>query len=711
MSRVRRLAVGWALAFGWAAACPGWAPASTKAAYLHYLRALLLERQGSYADALQEYKQVVALDPSSSFIYAQAAELALQIGNTTQALELAQSFQELEPDNPKAYVLLGNIHWSLGDLQSARASFEGALKLKPGHPEALFALAKLLVPKDPKLARRHLEEYLKADPDNAPEVRYQIALLDHGQGKMEDARENLLKVIEEDPEFLQARFALAQIYELRRDTEAALSQYLEIASRDAQNANLLVHIGELHFIMGEPVRALDYLMQAKGIEPDHPGASLWLARLSELEQDFAAAASHLRASSQLSEDPALMLRLSYYLSQAGRLREAVAVLGDAHLKWPRNYEIAYFLALGHEDLKSPDKAIATLKKAVELKSGFREARFQLGALMERNGRMEEAEEVFRALLQEWPEDAPALNYLGYSLADRGLKLPEAEAFIRKAVKLDPDNGAYVDSLGWVHFKQGRMEEARKELEDAAAKLTTDDAVWEHLGETYLHFSQTEKAWHAFALSKALGPSNKGASARFAKLQGELPPETLNGLYLSFWKKASEDFDQLSSLALVEGRVAGRDFSLRGILTLRKGSALRLDILGPLWMPLFKLVLPEEGPFELDAQVEGVDPEVLSEAVRGGFEFFRNYLTGRLMEDREPAAHAGRSRKVVETADHEFFLAEDGLFPKSVREKGTGRRKLTVGDFRYTGTGFYPHALSLSGRGFSLTLKLQQVRFQ
>jgi len=95
------------------------------------------------------------------------------------------------------------------------------------------------------------------------------------------------------------------------------------------------------------------------------------------------------------------------------------------------------------------------------------------------------------------QDPEALNYLGYVYAEEGTKLDEAEALISKALEMDPDNGAYIDSLGWVYYKKGMFEEAREQLEKAQ-KLVGDDAVvYDHLGDAHFKvgsFDSAKEAW-------------------------------------------------------------------------------------------------------------------------------------------------------------------------------------------------------------------------
>src|SRR5262249_25638222 len=156
-----------------------------------------------------------------------------------------------------------------------------------------------------------------------------------------------------DSDSLPARYALAQVYEAERSTKAALGEYLEIAKLEPENAALLDHVGEIYVLEDDWDEAGKLFEQAKRLQPSDPSANHWLALRAEKQNDYNAASEYLKASAAVSDDAALNMRLSYYLTQAGRLKEAVAVLEAAHARWPQNDQVSYFLALGYDDLKRP----------------------------------------------------------------------------------------------------------------------------------------------------------------------------------------------------------------------------------------------------------------------------------------------------------------------------------------------------------------------
>ncbi|MDE2292533.1 MAG: tetratricopeptide repeat protein, partial [Elusimicrobia bacterium] len=473
--------LGLALALGAAAAAP--AAAAGKAAYQHYLKALLYSNQGQYPEAMREYDAALALDPESETVCEEAARLALQHGDNDRALQLAQRLVTLAPQSAEAEYLLGQVRWARGDGDEARAAFEQALALKPGYGDALFALGNLLSSQSPGDALKYLETYVAQNPDDASQALYQIALLQSRSGDDATAEETLKRAIASDPDDMDARSALGQLYESHHDTEAALGAYQDMLQRDPSNVELIDHVGEIYVLDGKADAAKAMFQRAKAVAPSHPGTCLWLALLAEDAGDFKEAARQVQDSAALPEDAALNLRLSYYLTQAGELKEAVAALEKAEARWPDNEEVAYFLGLGYDDLKETPKAEAMMERVLKLKPGHRDALFQLGALREKAGDIKGAEQAFLPLIQAHPNDAAALNYLGYSLADRGLELPAAEGYIRRAVALSPQDGAYQDSLGWVLHKEGRDQEALPgaaacaRLADSQAPAASPRAAW------------------------------------------------------------------------------------------------------------------------------------------------------------------------------------------------------------------------------------------
>jgi len=150
---------------------------------------------------------------------------------------------------------------------------------------------------------------------------------------------------------------------------------------------------------------------------------------------------------------------------------------------------AIWMALAQMDIrlrrwKDADDALAKADALTTKKEDRTYLLFLKGEWAERQKHYEPAEQFFRQALDVDPSNAMTLNYLGYMLADKGTRLTEALTLIRKAVELEPMNGAYLDSLGWAYFKLGENELAEENLRQAVERDQTDPTVHDHLGDLY-----------------------------------------------------------------------------------------------------------------------------------------------------------------------------------------------------------------------------------
>ncbi|HSM12818.1 MAG TPA: tetratricopeptide repeat protein, partial [Thermoanaerobaculia bacterium] len=277
-------------------------------------------------------------------------------------------------------------------------------------------------------------------------------------------------------------------------------------------------------------------------------ARLW-ARHGRVEEALgparAAAASEIASD---REDGTLLL--ARLLAELGRYDEALDTLGPADPRRPRlaALRVGVMIDAGREEAASAeverllaeapetdlrlgemyaererfDAAIPLLERAVAREPGSLEGAFRLAAAYERGGRIEDSVARFEEVLEAAPDFAPALNYLGYLWIDRGENLERALRLVRRAVRLDPDNGAYVDSLGWGLYRLGRHEEAVETLE-WAARLEPDDAtVLEHLGDALAAAGRIEGAADAYrrALESSGGESPSEAARKLERLRTE-----------------------------------------------------------------------------------------------------------------------------------------------------------------------------------------------
>jgi tetratricopeptide (TPR) repeat protein len=246
-----------------------------------------------------------------------------------------------------------------------------------------------------------------------------------------------------------------------------------------------------------------------------------LQRANQAEQATAAfAKAEANYEQSLLINPAhaiTYLRLAELLlgpvKDAGR---AVEILTEARRRFPDAPEIAYYLALAQREAKQTQQAVATFEEALheaELEDNeIVNARFYFnyGATAEQAGLYEKAADLFRKSIALDPANAAdAYNYLGYMWADHNLHMDEAEDMIKRALQIEPNNGAYLDSLGWLEFRQRKFDQALADLLRAAKNMTHDDpVVFEHIGDTYLKLNRVPQALEAWQKAMVLDPQNK-----------------------------------------------------------------------------------------------------------------------------------------------------------------------------------------------------------
>jgi tetratricopeptide (TPR) repeat protein len=194
---------------------------------------------------------------------------------------------------------------------------------------------------------------------------------------------------------------------------------------------------------------------------------------------------------------------------------------------PKDRAVYMTLAQMYGRLRRWPEAEEALDKAEQLSTKDEEKEgvsYLRGANYERQKKYDQAEDVFRKILAGDPQSAPTLNYLGYMLADRGVKLEEALGFIKKAVDIDPADGAYLDSLGWAYFKLGKFDLAEENLVKASQHIGADATVQDHLGDLYQKTGRLKLA--AAHWERALNEWNKTIAAEVdpndvAKVQKKL----------------------------------------------------------------------------------------------------------------------------------------------------------------------------------------------
>ena len=324
---------------------------------------------------------------------------------------------------------------------------------------------------------------------------------------MAEARAAIQKAREADPNNLEVRYQEINLLESEGKQAEAIGVLKEMISStvrksytpgEQQNRALLFErLGLLYRNNGQYKEASDSFHELGALGVDFgPRAAAQLMETWRAAKDWTKAVEEADAANKrFPKDRMVKLVRANILAETGKSELAASEL-KALLDGKSDREVYLSLAQIHDKGKNyveMGKAIDQAEKLSESAEEREGVWFTRGAMYEKQKKFDQAEGEFRKILTQNPENLGALNYLGYMLADRNVKLDEALTLIQKAVQKDPENGAYLDSLGWAYFRLNRFPEAESNLRKSIAKVPTDPTVRDHLGDVYYKQGKVKEA--------------------------------------------------------------------------------------------------------------------------------------------------------------------------------------------------------------------------
>jgi predicted Zn-dependent protease len=237
---------------------------------------------------------------------------------------------------------------------------------------------------------------------------------------------------------------------------------------------------------------------AKSLTPEDPEIDAYLVQAHLTARRFDRAEAIAREALVRDPDQPRMVRLrAQALLKAGKSAEANQLLEDGVAKNPESREFLIGLADLYADQKRTDDALRMLERARKTFGDDEPLTMRFANVYEGGGRLGDAEKELRRLMAEDPLNANAMNSLSYMLAEHNERLPEAVDLAQRALKVEPGNPAYLDTLGWALFKQGKVEEAAEPLGKAAAILTGNSVIQDHHGDVLAKRGRTAEALAAW----------------------------------------------------------------------------------------------------------------------------------------------------------------------------------------------------------------------
>jgi len=514
-------------------------------AYKNFAMASFHMAGGDYEKARDYLLETLKIEPDSIYLNKKMLILLQRLKEIKGAIEYARKCIELDPDDIEVRILSAETHSLAGDMESAIGDYEKVLKLDPEYRKVRMILTTILIrTRQFRAALEQLNTLIQQDPDSviANYYRGRIHLeLDNFQ----EAEKDYLRTLELNKSMEPALFDLASQYQLQKRYEEAaeiyerllgfypdnmvakerlISAYYKLGQEEKVDS-LIADIKE-NAKPGEPGRqtlGLIYLQHGRLDEsiteldlivaawPEDQKSRYYLALAYEENGDREKAIEHFM---QIKKGPAYYINsrihLAYILDDQKKPDEAIHILQEAIEVEKGKAELYLILASIFERRQEYRKAIEVIDKGLLQEAENIELIFRLGVILEKSGDKKRSIKQMRRVLEIDPGHADALNYIGYTFAEKGVRLDEALEMIQKALEIKPNSGYIIDSLGWVYFQKGLYEEALGYLERAFSIIPNDPTVAEHLGDVYRKKKEYQRSLEMYQKSISLKHQNEDA---------------------------------------------------------------------------------------------------------------------------------------------------------------------------------------------------------
>ena len=501
--------------------------ADLSCSYFYFLWGSHAEYGHRFEEALEAYEKALICDPGTAYIEKKLPVLLIKLGRTEEAAEWLKKAIERNPDDTSQYLLLAHLSIQQKNREEAIRLYREVLEREPDNEGVLLRLGILhtqqeqydkaeevfrdLVTRNPELYLAHVYLarllYMGGDADKAAayyrdalELNWSIELIMEMitfSTELEEFEEVLklyTLILEQDAGDERAALGRVQtLLNLGRD-EQALEELRVLREQRGTYPQLDLAIAKILLRLDKTDQAEKILLDLVK-EGDDGEAGYLLGLIAYQDGDLDRAVRHLQripaGSVDYAEGIYLMVRI---LRQQDQTDRALDALHQATSSPDGQHPLFYALLSSlYQEQGSDEKAMAALTAGTAAFPESDQLHFEHALLLERLGLHDEAMSVMAIVVELNPEHAEALNFIGYSWADRSIELELAYEYILKAVQLRPENGYIRDSLGWVQFRLGNLEEALKELLLALEFEPDDPHIYDHLGDVYRALDRVDDA--------------------------------------------------------------------------------------------------------------------------------------------------------------------------------------------------------------------------
>ena len=468
--------------------------------YYNYSRSRQAWFEHEYATALDYMKLAVEGAPGSAEVVLDLARMYQDLNDPRRAAETARRAVTLAPESVEARQVL------------AESLLEIAESTDATHEEGLAAL-------------RAYQDLIDADPENEA-GHLAVARLQIARGFYDSAMETLRRHLQLNSGSKEGIFLAAQVLIRLERYEEAVATLRNAVMRHPREPRFRWALSEVHERMGDLEIAEGVARELLKMRTDPFQVRYALARLNQRLGRYGKAFEHLEVVSGMMDERSsrfsdsdraeIRLRMIRLLLLAERIAEAVLQADGGIRRFPsddrfglQKGEILLLQGRNAEAREFLGEQSAVEEGNMERLAFISDAYLSAGAQRERTGDLETAGDLLKRSVELNPDNDVALNYLGYMLADQGVRLDEAIGYIERALESDPKNGAYLDSLGWAFYRKGDYLRAEMMLDEALAAMVEEPEIHVHLGHLYHATQRVDAAIVAWEEALRRGAENVG----------------------------------------------------------------------------------------------------------------------------------------------------------------------------------------------------------
>ena len=448
-------------------------------------------------DAEKVVREALVLEPNNIDALTMLAQVLNSQKKSMEAIEIYERVLEANPENDSLRLHLSVLLASTGDLDRAEDV------LKPTADDDMRAsgyyyIGVLAASMDKlKIAKKALKESIKINP--SLDASYQhLGIIEQKGGHFRKAEQYYLKALEINHANIGVIENLSQLYMDNDKPGKAIEMEQALSSMEPNNADPFRKIGLIHMNLQQYEQAADQFRKVLERTPDDMEFRYYLAvALDELQLYEEALEQHLYLNQLDPNNTKVLLNLGYLysvLDQSEKAAQAYEKLISLTQDVPDYY---VYLARNYLNADRNEDAIRVLSDGLKHFDDNAEMHFTMALFYEHTGDFDEMVAHLKRTIEIDPKHAEAMNFLGYSYAEKDLNLDEALKLIKESLSLKPGNGYITDSLGWVYFKMGNYKKALKALQKATSIVQDDPVIFEHLGDAYNATGNSDKAMEAW----------------------------------------------------------------------------------------------------------------------------------------------------------------------------------------------------------------------